>query len=113
EKEYGNQQQHGYTHERKDKHRMLVAAIVHTHGDDHRHKASNGPDQLLREEGVFGSETLARHHNRGRKNHDQTDENEQHHNRKRPTIDADTLRHKTLISPQTQWTDYRLLIFDC
>ena len=71
EKENRDQQQRGHAHQRKHQRRMLVAAVVHAHGDDHRDESGDRPDQLLRQERVGRAEALPRHDRRGRKHHHQ------------------------------------------
>ena len=43
EKEDGNQQQRGESHQRKHQRRMLVAPVVHAHGHDHGQRARRPP----------------------------------------------------------------------
>ena len=55
EEEDRDQQQRGHAHQREDDRGMLVAAVVHPHGDDHSGESGDGPDQLLRKKGVARS----------------------------------------------------------
>ena len=100
EKEDGNQQQRGHAHHRKHQRGMLVAAVVHAHGDHHGGKSGHGPDQLLRQKRVLRAEALARHHRRRRKHHHQPDKHQQHGDGKQPAVDTHALCHGKFISPR-------------
>ena len=45
-----DQQQRGHAQQRKNDARMLVAAVVNLHGDDHGDDAGDRPNQLLQQE---------------------------------------------------------------
>ena len=93
EKEYGDEQQRGKAHQRKHQRGMLVAAVVHAHGDDHGDKSSNPTEQLLRQERIRRSKLFTGHHRRRREHHHQSDKDQQHGDGEQPAIDAHALCH--------------------